>query len=465
MKRNSINEMIAVEEISDNSNIRLISTKTQETVKTKEKENSQEQFADEMYEIKMILLRDHTDLFRSDITDTNVKFELQTIIERMVIDRFKQHKLTVSRRDLIVTHIMQGLTEYGAITDLYYTLGVTDIHINCFNNITYRLKGKLIQSAIQFASEAEVRELAEKLLRESDELSGRKVNWTTPIENGMMKDGSRFNIMIDPVSTKGTSINIRKHREGFLTENQHLENGTFTLDIAEALKKFVEARANILVVGGGGTGKTEIMRLLGLHIRKGLKVDQIEDSDELKLHLINPNVRPLIFRRNLLDGQTGSAADILRWGSLRSDVDIVVIGEILENNTFIICLDAMGIGQPGSSASMHADGPRHALDRGIQMYASEYPNLSETFIMRHIANTIDVIITVGRDDISGDRKLTEITQLNGIKDNDFDLEDLYQYRVKKGHCRTDVVINSRIRRKMEKNGVEFEEPLTEGGIA
>ncbi len=461
MKKNTISSMM-----QDNSNQiqqsfianNLVPVEVGKSSNDQTKEESGlESYGEEIIEIKNVLAQEHRDLLQKNITDPNVKEELAVIVETLVIDKMQKYKLSEQYRQHIVTYILQSLTQYGPITDLYNTPGVTDIHIKSYNHITYRKHGKVYDSAIQFSSDDEVNELAQKLLREADENSTRKINWSRPIENGKLNDGSRFNVMVNPISLNGVTISIRKHREKFFTEQQLIENGTLSVEKTHFIMRMVQSRINILIVGGGGTGKTEIARLVGTYIPKGLNVDTIEDINELNLDKVHDLVRKFEFRRLTKEdrekGMTGTAYDIIRWGSLRSDIDIVVLGEILDDETFPILLDGMSIGQPGSFATMHADTARAALQRGVKMYASQYPNLSETFIMNHIANTIDLVITVKRYP-DGKRRNSKISQINGIKNGEFDIQDIFSYSKKNGHYRTDVVINERILEKAEDNLVE-----------
>jgi len=259
--------------------------------------------------------------------------------------------------------------------------------------------------------------------------------------------------MINPISINGPTISIRKFRRDYFTEQQLIENGTMNAELASYLKHCEQARINTLVVGGGGAGKTEIMRLLGSYIPEDLNVDSIEDIEELQLDVINKNVRPFEFRRELTEGMKGSAYDILRWGTLRSDIDIVIIGEILEDESFIILIDAMSIGQPGSFASLHADSALKGLHRGVKMYASCYPNLSENFIMKDIASTIDQVITVRRFYQDGSRRIAQISQVTGVKDGEFALQDIFKFDQERGHYRTEHAVQERILEKFRMNQI------------
>jgi pilus assembly protein CpaF len=469
MKRNNILDMMN-QQPQKSATIQFVrgSVHQQEEPPQEEKKGFEfSQFNKEIMEIRESLTMNHGDVLQKDITLPDIKEELRAIVDKLTIDKLKKHKVSETRRESIVRYIMQSMTEFGPITDLFHTSGVTDIHIKRWDYITYRKDGILYPSALQFSSPDEVLELAYRMLRESDHLNTRKVNWTKPIENASLPDGTRFNIMVNPVSSMGPTISIRKHRGGFFTEQQLIQKGTLTLQTAHALKRFAEARCNVLIVGGGGTGKTELQRLYGTYVPLGLNIDTIEDIDELQLYKVNDNVRSLISRNvseedREQNQKMGTAHDILRWGSLRSDVDIVIIGEILENKAFVNLLDAQGIGQPGSFAGMHADGPLAALLRGVSMYAAEFPNLSEKFIMTHIANTVDIIFTMKRYRKDGSRRLARITQINGIKDGQFLLEDLFRYEVHQGHYRTNEKINPRILEKFEDNEVPFDLDILDG---
>jgi pilus assembly protein CpaF len=423
---------------------------------TEEKEVSFRQYREEIKQIKESIIENHADVLKKNISLPEVKEELRTILERLVMDVLKKYKLSEMRRTQIITYLLQDLSEYKAITDLYHTEGVTDIHIKNHSKITYRKNGVLHESSLQFASKEDVLELAHKFLRETDTTSTREITWKTPIENTKLLDGSRVNIMIDPVSLKGPTISIRKHRQKFFTLQQLIENGTLTAEVAHYMKRCVEGRVNTLIIGGGGTGKTEIARLCGSFIPKGLNVDTIEDTEELQLDKIHPNVRPLEFRKELKDGMKGSASDILRWGSQRSDIDVVVVGEILDNETFWLLLDTMSIGQPGSMSTLHSDTAELGVDRGISMCAAAAPNLSEKFFIRRIANSIDQIITVKRYYQDGSRRINRITQVNGYKDDQVLLEDIFRYQSDKGHYRTQHPVNQRIQEKLIDNGVPLD---------
>ena len=459
MRRNNISQLI--HQNPDKPSISIVRRKNatdkpaSQPVPDGKSEQYLGQFISEFVEIRNHIATHHAELLQNEMTPS-VKEEIKSILDVLIIDTFKKYKLSASRINSIREYLLQSMTEFGPITDLYNMPGVTDIHIKRYDHVTIRREGRLESTAVRFASESEVEELIKKLLRMCDSNSTRSISWTVPFVNGRLSDGTRFNAVISPSSIKGPSLSIRKHRGGFFSEETHITRGTFTASMAACMRRLVEGRCNILVVGGGGTGKTEILRLLGTYMLPTLNIDTIEDIDELELYKVHPNVRPLEFRTVHNETMVGTAYDLIRKVSLRSDVDVVIVGEILDDITLDNTLDCMSIGQPGSMASLHADDAELGLERCTAMLSRVMTNLSEHSLMKRLATTLDVIITVKRDQHDGKRRISRISQINGLSNGKIETEDLYRYRSGVGHFRTKHSLNARIRNKLIDNGITLD---------
>ncbi len=285
---------------------------------------------------------------------------------------------------------------------------------------------------------------------------GRRIDESSPMVDGRLKDGSRVNAVIPPLSLKGPSLTIRKFSKRKLQAQDMVNYGSATMDMMNFLKLAVEQRKNVLISGGTGSGKTTLLNILSNYIPDDERVVTVEDAAELKLS--QPNLVSLEARPANVEGKgLVSIRDLVR-NCLRMRPDRIVVGEC-RGGEALDMLQAMNTGHDGSLTTVHANAPRDTLARLEVMVLMAGMDLPVAAIRQQIASAIDLIVQQQRMS-DGTRKITHISEVTGMENGVIQLQDLFLF---KQHGYDD---NHKIRGEYTPTGriPEFYEDLAARGI-
>ena len=249
------------------------------------------------------------------------------------------------------------------------------------------------------------------------------VNEASPIVDTRLADGSRVNIVLQPVSLDGSSISIRKFSKEPMNMEKLLAYGSLSQEMADFLEKLVKAGYNIFVSGGTGAGKTTFLNALSGYIPKDERVITIEDSAELQLLGAKNIVRMETRNANVEGVMPITIRDLIRT-ALRMRPDRIIVGECRGAETLDM-LSAMNTGHDGSLSTGHANSCRDMLSR-METMVLMGQELPLSAIRSQIASGINIIIQLGRlRDKS--RRVLEIAELDGIVNGEIVLNTLYQF--------------------------------------
>lgn len=301
------------------------------------------------------------------------------------------------------------ITSFGVIQELYNDSNVSEILINSFDEIWIEKHGKLFPTDICFESENELIDLARKMVGHV----GRRIDNSNPMVDARLPDGTRINVVLSPISTKGLSMTIRKYFKERMCLEDLIKFNSISKDISVFLKSLVRSRSNILVSGAVGSGKTTILNVLGNLIPNGERTITIEDICELQLdndHIVSLESRPANAEGN---GEISMMNCIKN--SMRMRPDRIMVDEIRDGSAFH-AVQAMNTGYDGSMASVHSNSPLNSLQRLSSLSLHYDANLPFKLINQVIGEAIDVIIHVSilKD---GSKKITNIIEVVG-----YDLE-------------------------------------------
>lgn len=319
--------------------------------------------------------------------------------------------------------ILDDLLGFGAIEPLVQDKNCSEIMVNGPNIIFAELRGKLLETDLTFDDEDHVLWTAQRIVRPLS----RRLDRTQPMVDARLPDGSRVHIVTEPSALLGTTITIRKFPEKRLTMDDLLNFGSLSPDSAEFLKACVQSRLNIVVSGGTGSGKTTLLNVLSGYIGDDERIVTIEDAAELQLnqrHVVRLETAPPIPGG---DGVTGSLTirDLVR-GSLRMRPDRIVVGEC-RGGEALDMLQAMNTGHDGSLTTIHSNNPRDCIARLETLVLMSGMDLPIGVIRRQIVSAVDLIIQIShiRD---GSRKITQVTEIQGLEGDQVTLQDIFMYR-------------------------------------
>ena len=313
--------------------------------------------------------------------------------------------------------VLDELLGFGPVQELLDDARISEIMVNGVGAVYVELEGTIRRSNRSFDSEEQLLRVIDRMVR----TSGRRVDQSSPMVDARLPDGSRLNVILPPVAVDGPSITIRKFTAGHLTTDDLVQQGALSGEAAGFLRSSVASKANILVSGGTGTGKTTILNILSSYIGRHERVVTIEDAVELTLDL--PNLVRLESRPANAEGSgLVSIRDLVR-NSLRMRPDRIVVGEV-RGAEALDMLQAMNTGHEGSLSTLHANSPRDALRRLETMVLLGGVELPLHAIREQVASAIDIVIQVDRD-AAGRRYVSSISEVVGMESDVISMADLY----------------------------------------
>ena len=351
------------------------------------------------------------------LSKTELAEEFRPIIMEVLADL----RINLNRREQVALEkvLIDELLGFGPLEELLADPEVSDIMVNGPDQTYYEKRGKLLISPIRFRDEQHLFQIAQRIVNQV----GRRVDQTTPLADARLKDGRRVNVIVPPLSLRGTAISIRKFSEKPITLDMLRDFGSMSDKMATALKIAGACRMNIVISGGTGSGKTTMLNALSKMIDPGERVLTIEDAAELRLQ--QPHWLPLETRPPNLEGQGAISIGDLVKNALRMRPDRIILGEIRGSECFDL-LAAMNTGHDGSMCTLHANSPREALGRMENMIMMSDIRMPKEAITRQIAESVDLIVQVKRLR-DGTRRTTSITEVTGMEGDIIVTQELFRF--------------------------------------
>lgn len=348
---------------------------------------------------------------------------LNTYINEEIDKTLEGYDLSSLERNHIFNLIENEINGYGPLTELLDDPNITEIMVNGPSEIYIELDGKIIKDdTVSFINEEHILRTIQRMIQPL----GRTIDLSTPMVDSRLKDGSRINAVIPPLSLNGPIITIRKFKRNLNNIEDLIRNGTLTPYMARFLDACVKAKLNILVCGGTGSGKTTILNVLSSFINDDERIITIEDAAELKLK--QEHVITLETRNTNYEQEKEITIRDLVINALRMRPDRIIVGEVRGKEAFDM-LQAMNTGHDGSMSTLHANGPRDALNRletMVLMGGIEIPVLA---VREYILNAINIVVNVERLS-DGKRKVTSICEVTEFKDNEIKLKEIFAFKQK-----------------------------------
>lgn len=398
-------------------------TKRLEEIKTDKKNiRNDEKSADPYSELKSKIQNnviEELDIDFNEISDQNeeMKKEIKFIISKHIEE--ESLNMTNNEKKKIMEELLDEIIGFGPITELLADSEVTEIMVNGPNHVYVEKKGKLQLTNSKFKNDDHVMHVIKKIVSPI----GRRIDESSPMVDARLPNGSRVNAIIPPLAIDGPSITIRKFSEDPFKIEDLINFSTLNHKMAELLKYCVKGRLNIFVSGGTGSGKTTTLNVLSSFIPHEERIVTIEDSAELQLgqdHVVRLETRP-----SNVEGKGEVTIRDLVKNSLRMRPDRIIVGEVRAGEALDM-LQAMNTGHDGSLTTGHANTPRDMLARIETMVLMSGMNLPVKAIRDQVASAIDLIVQQSRL-MDGSRKITHITEVQGMEGDVIILQDIYKF--------------------------------------
>ena len=345
--------------------------------------------------------------------------ELTELIYRVLQEASSEEYLSLSRKTELGKELFNAFRKLDLLQEFLEDEGITEIMINGTRSIFFERDGRIHKSDKRFLSKEKLEDVIQQIVASSNRL----VNEASPIVDARLADGSRVNVVLEPVAVNGPIVTIRKFGKDAITMDQLIAWNSISKEISDFLAALVAAGYNIFISGGTGSGKTTFLNALSQYIPKDERIITIEDNAELKLQDI-PNLVSLEARNPNVEGTGAVTIRDLIKSALRMRPDRIIVGEV-RGAEAIDMLQALNTGHDGSLSTGHANSTADMLSR-LETMVLMGMNLPLPAIQRQIASGIDIIVHLGRlRDKS--RKLLEVSEVLGYEDGKICLQLLYKY--------------------------------------
>ena len=375
------------------------------------------------------LLNLQADIHERLLADTDLQ-ELQDMTREQLLERIgavtsevvddSHLTLTARMRQQILAEVLNEIRGFGPVQTLLEDETITEVMVNGPHMVFVERGGKIEEVNKHFLDDAHVLRIIDKIIAPL----GRRLDEAMPMVDARLPDGSRVNAIIPPVSVTGPCVTVRKFSKDPFTTDDLVKFGTLSDPMREFLRACIEARLNIMVSGGTGSGKTTTLNVLSSMIPRTDRIITIEDAAELRLqqrHVITLEARPAN-----LEGRGEITIRQLLRNCLRMRPDRIVVGEV-RGGEALDMLQAMNTGHDGSLSTCHANSPRDVLSRLETMTLMAGTDLPSRAIREQVASAINLIVHQARLR-DGSRKITHITEVQSMEGDHIVLQDIFRFK-------------------------------------
>ena len=327
--------------------------------------------------------------------------------------------LTRAERVRMLEQITDEIIGLGPLEPLLRDETVTEIMVNGPRQVYVERSGRLELTNVVFQNDDHVMRIIDRIISPI----GRRIDESSPMVDARLTDGSRVNAIIPPLSLIGPVITIRKFSATPFTVDDLIRFGTATPEMFDFLRACVEARLNIFVSGGTGSGKTTTLNVLSSFIPSDERIVTVEDAAELQLrqeHVVTLESRP-----PNIEGRGAIAIRDLVRNALRMRPDRIIVGEC-RGGEALDMLQAMNTGHDGSMSTGHANSPRDMLSRLETMVLMAGVDLPLRAIREQVSSAVDLIVHQSRMK-DGTRRIEYITEIQGMEGDVVVMQDVFLF--------------------------------------
>ena len=349
--------------------------------------------------------------------ETDVRARIEAMVDRII--GLYEFAVTRDERQRLIDEMIDEVTGLGPLEPFLADETITEVMVNGPNHVYIERAGKIHRVDVAFHNDEHVRRIIDRIITPL----GRRIDESSPRVDARLADGSRVNAVIAPLSLVGPVITIRKFAAKPYTVEDLIRFGTATAEMFEFIRVCVEARLNVFVSGGTGSGKTTTLNVLSSFIPNDERIVTIEDAAELQLrqeHVVTLESRP-----PNIEGEGEITMRHLLRNALHMRPDRIIVGECRSGEALDM-IQAMTTGQAGSLSTGHANSPRDMLRRLETMVLMTGYELPLRAIREQIASAVDLIVHTARLK-DGGRKVTAITEVYGIEDDEILTQDIFVF--------------------------------------
>ena len=366
--------------------------------------------------------------------------EVMEIIDRTVVENGKRQGLSLRQKQELSRELFYSIRRLDILQELTDDPKVTEIMINGYRDIFIERAGRLYKWDKCFESKRKLSDVIQQIVARCN----RTVNESSPIVDARLENGSRVNIVLDPVALNGPIVTIRRFPERPYLMKDLIAFGALDEETAVFIEKLVRAKYSCICSGGTGSGKTTFLNAMSDFIPKDERIITIEDSAELQIVGVDNLVRLETRNANVEGCEEITIRDLIR-SSLRMRPDRLISGEVRGAET-VDLLQCLNTGHDGSLSTIHANSAADMVSR-LETMVLMGMDLPLSAVRGQIASGVDIIVQLGRlRDKS--RKVIEIAEVTGLKNDRVELSTLYRFKEEgeddNGHIRGRLVRENKL---------------------
>jgi pilus assembly protein CpaF len=374
---------------------------------------------DLIHEVRLRLQAEVVSAFKVllDAKETDVHGKIEALVDRVIAQN--GYAVTRDERSRLVDGMVHDVTGFGPLEPLLADPTITEVMVNGPNHIYIERRGKIQRIDSVFLNDEHVLRVIDRIITPL----GRRIDESSPRVDARLPDGSRVNAVIEPLSLIGPVITVRKFAQTPYTVDDLIGFGTATPEMFDFLRACIEAKLNLFVSGGTGSGKTTTLNVLSSFIPEDERIVTIEDAAELQLrqdHVITLESRP-----PNLEGEGEITIRGLLRNAMHMRPDRIIVGECRAGEALDM-LQAMTTGHDGSLSTGHANSPKDMLRRLETMVLMTGYQLPLRAIREQMASAVDLIVHTARLK-DGTRKITNITEIYGVEDDEILTQDIFTF--------------------------------------
>jgi flagellar protein FlaI len=282
------------------------------------------------------------------------------VVRKLIRKHYKKYvktrKIPEERVDVLLYYIVRDIIGFGKLDPLLKDPNIEDIHVLGTSKpvLVWYTQYDLIPTNIAFETEDELQVHVQKVLF----YSGKHISYTKPIVDGSLPQGFRVHVVHKSVSTSGTQVVIRKHRQVPFSVLDLIRMDVAPPEVFAYLWLLVDNKRSVLIIGETAAGKSTLLNAVASLIPYNMKIVVVEEVRELRLP--HPNVSYLVTKESVDSIGKVTLFDLVK-AAMRQRPDYIIVGEIRGEEAYAL-FQAMTLGH-GGLGTMHADDPVSAVKR------------------------------------------------------------------------------------------------------
>lgn len=323
---------------------------------------------------------------------------------KMILERYGAEAVDMSL-ETAADRIYGYLWGLDVLEDLYRDPEIDEIRVNAPDRVFVQRRGRNERTDVRFKDTEHVRKLLARLFAHD---RGVALTASTPLVESVRADGTRVTATCPPVSAEWTAV-LRKHDTFKVTGPNLVRAGTLDQNILELLQGLVQGRANLMISGGAGSGKTSLLRFLVGYLPDTLRVVVLEPDRELRLAEHYPS-------RDIIELEEHSYLDCgmdrLFRTSLRYSPDVQIVGEVRGHGEATEGVKACTRGADGSMVTVHFSTPEEAVSGYAKIMVEEGARLPVEVAATWVAQAFNVVVQMFTDTRVGVKKIVQIVEVS-----------------------------------------------------